>query len=298
MISEGNPVQCDKIDYEIHGSEMQLVEIVLDPNEVVIAEAGAMMFMDDDVKFEAKLGDGSNPKMGFFSSLFSAGGRLFTGESLFVTHFTNANRQGRQRRVAFAAPYPGTIIPVNMQNLNGEKLICQKDAFLCAARGTKLSIHFNKRLGSGLFGGEGFILQKLMGDGMCFIHAGGCVVKKQLNGNTIRVDTGCVVAFTSGIDFSVALVPGLKSILFGGEGLFLATLRGTGTVWLQSLPFSRFCDRVVRSAPTLGGSNTGESTLFGTQMGDVISGDGIGGLQGGQIVGQHLASAVGHMFRK
>jgi len=294
VISEGNPVKCHKIDYEIHGSEMQLVEIVLDPDEVVIAEAGAMMFLEDDVDFEAKLGDGSNPKQGFFGSLWSAGGRLFTGESLFVTHFRNRN-PSLQRRVAFAAPYPGTIVPINMANF-GQKIICQKDAFLCAALGTKLSIHFNKRLGAGLFGGEGFILQRLEGDGMAFIHAGGCIVKKELNGQRIRVDTGCLVAFTSGIDFQVALVKGLKSVLFGGEGLFLATLQGHGTVWLQSLPFSRMCDRIVRSAPALGGSNVGESTLFGSDVGNTMSGNGAG-MDGGAIAGQIASGVFGQIFR-
>lgn len=294
VVSEGNPVKCHKIDYEIHGSEMQLVEIVLDPDEAVIAEAGAMMFLEDDVDFEAKLGDGSHPNQGFFGSLWSAGGRLFTGESLFVTHFRNGN-PSLQRRVAFAAPYPGTIVPINMANF-GRKIICQKDAFLCAALGTKLSIHFNKRLGAGLFGGEGFILQRLEGDGMAFIHAGGCIVKKELNGQRIRVDTGCLVAFTSGIDFQVTLVKGLKSLLFGGEGLFLATLQGHGTVWLQSLPFSRMCDRIVRSAPALGGSNVGESTLFGSDMGNTISGNGAG-MDGGALAGQIASGVLGQIFR-
>jgi uncharacterized protein (TIGR00266 family) len=252
---------------------MQLVEIELDPSETVIAEAGAMMYLDDGIDFKTKFGDGSEPKKGFFQQLMSAGGRLMTGESLFITHFTN--RGQRKARVAFAAPYPGSIVPLNMQNY-GNSIICQKDAFLCAAHGTSLKLHFNKRLGSGLFGGEGFILQKLRGDGMAFIHAGGTIIKRELRGERLRLDTGCLVAFTEGIQFDIQLVKGLKSMFFGGEGMFLAILQGTGTVWLQSLPFSRMCDRIVQHAPSIGGGRQGEGSSLTGGFGDVIGGGGFG----------------------
>ncbi len=273
LISEGNPTICQKVDYEIKGHEMQLVEIELDPSECVIAEAGALMYLEDGIDFKTKFGDGSTPKEGFFKKLLSAGGRLLMGESLFITHFTN---QGNTKaRVAFAAPFPGSILPINLQNLGG-KIICEKDAFLCAAKGTKLSIHLNKKFGSGLFGGEGFILQKVEGDGMAFIHAGGMVIKRELRGEKLRIDTGCVVAFTEGINFDIQFVPGLKSMFFGGEGLFLATLQGTGTVWLQSLPFSRFADRVIQFAPSAGGRRQGEGSALTGRFGDVVNGGGIG----------------------
>jgi uncharacterized protein (TIGR00266 family) len=250
---------------------MQLVEIELDPEETVVAEAGGMMFLDEGIDFKTKFGDGSEPKQGFFKKLLSAGGRLLTGESLFITHFTNKGHA--KARVAFAAPYPGTIIPVNMASYNN-KIICQKDAFLCAAKGTKLSIHFNKKIGSGLFGGEGFILQKLQGDGMAFIHAGGTVIKRELRGEKLRLDTGCLVAFTDGINYDIQLVPGLKSIIFGGEGLFLATLQGTGTVWMQSLPFSRMADRIIQAAPSAGGRRQGEGSALTGGFGGLLDGDG------------------------
>lgn len=273
LISEGNPTICHKIDYEIKGHEMQLVEIELDPSETVIAEAGALMYMEDGIEFKTKFGDGSTPKEGFFKKLLKAGGRLLMGESLFITHFSN---QGKAKaRVAFAAPFPGSILPINLQNLGG-KIICEKDAFLCAAKGTKLSVHLHKKFGSGLFGGEGFILQKLEGDGMVFIHAGGMVIRRELRGEKLRIDTGCVVAFTEGINFDIQFVPGLKSMFFGGEGLFLATLQGTGTVWLQSLPFSRFADRVIQHAPSIGGRRQGEGSALTGRFGDVINGDGFG----------------------
>jgi len=273
VVSEGNPTQCHKLDYEIKGHEMQLVEIVLDSQETVIAEAGAMMFLEDGIDFKTKFGDGSDPKQGFLGKVFAAGGRLLTGESLFMTHFTNKGQM--QARIAFAAPYPGNLLPINMAEI-GQTLICQKDAFLCAAFGTKLSIHFNKRIGSGLFGGEGFILQKLQGDGMAFIHAGGTVICRELRGERIRLDTGCLVAFTQGIDFDIKFVPGLKSIIFGGEGLFLATLQGTGKVWMQSLPFSRMADRILQHAPSAGGRRQGEGNALTGQLGDVLDGDGFG----------------------
>jgi uncharacterized protein (TIGR00266 family) len=272
LVNEGNPVTCHKVDYEIKGHEMQLVEIELDPSETIIAEAGAMMFLDDGIEFKTKFGDGSTPKEGFFKKVMSAGGRLLTGESLFLTHFSNTG--STPARVAFAAPYPGSILPINLANLGGGKLICQKDAFLCAAFGTKLSIHFNKKIGAGLFGGEGFILQKLTGDGMAFIHAGGTVIKRELRGERLRLDTGCLVAYTEGINFDIQFVPGLKSMIFGGEGLFLATLQGTGTVWMQSLPFSRMADRIIQAAPSAGGSRQGEGSALTGRFGDLLNGNG------------------------
>ncbi len=226
-----------EIDYSIIGESIQIVEIELDPNETVIAEAGAMLYMEDNISFETKMGDGSTPNQGLLDKLLSAGSRVLTGESLFMTHFTN--RGNRKAKVGFAAPYPGTIIPVDLAKSPGNELIVQKDGFLCAAYGTKLSIVFNKRLGAGLVGGEGFILEKLQGDGKTFIHAGGTVIERTLNNETLRVDTGCVVAFESQIDFDVETVGGLKSMIFGGEGVFLATLRGTGKVWLQSMPIRK-----------------------------------------------------------
>lgn len=249
-----------KIDYEIFGNDMQIVEIELDPYETVVAEAGMMNYMEDGIRYEAKMGDGSQASQGFFSKMMSAGARALTGESIFMTHFTNESPQ--KRRIAFAAPYPGRIVALDLEKIGGT-VICQKDAFLCAAKGTRLSIAFQKRLGSGFFGGEGFILQKLEGDGKAFVHAGGTVIKRKLNDETLRVDTGCLVAFTPGIDYDIARAGSLKSMFFGGEGLFLATLRGTGTVLLQSLPFSRLADRVLQHAPSVGGSNRGEGSALG-----------------------------------
>ncbi len=240
-------MRAHDIDYKILGHDLQLVEVELDPGETVIAEAGAMTYLEQEISFETKMGDGSNPDQGIFGKLFSAGKRMITGESLFTTHFTHSGSAGK-RKVAFSAPFPGSVIPLNLAALGG-KVICQKDAFLCAALGTKLGIAFTKKLGSGLFGGEGFILQSLEGDGTAFIQAGGTVVEKQLNGETLRVDTGCLVGFTEGIDYSIEMSGGLKSMLFGGEGIFLATLSGSGTVWIQSLPFSRMADRILEHAP-------------------------------------------------
>ncbi len=253
-------MKCHEVDYEIIGHDMQLVEVELDPGETVVAEAGAMNYMEEDIDFETKMGDGSQPDEGFVNKLFSAGKRVITGESLFTTHFSN--RGYNKQRVAFSAPYPGTIIPMDMSKL-GNTIFCQKDAFLAAALGTEISIAFNKRIGTGFFGGEGFILQKLIGDGMTFIHAGGTVVKKELRGEKLRLDTGCLVAFTQGIDYSIERAGNLKSMFFGGEGLFLATLQGTGTVWMQSLPFSRLADRIIQSAPNVGGSSKGEGSVLG-----------------------------------
>ena len=231
-----------EIDYEIIGESIQMVEIELDPGETVIAEAGAMNYMEDGISFETKMGDGSEPDQGFMGKLLSAGKRAITGESLFMTHFTN--RGGGKKRVTFAAPYPGTVVPVNLAE-TGQELLCQKDAFLCAAMGTKVGIAFNQRLGSGLFGGEGFILQKLNGDGMAFVHAGGTVVRKELKGEKLMVDTGCLVAFTKGVNYNIERAGNLKSMVFGGEGLFLATLQGHGSVWLQSMPFARLAQRIT-----------------------------------------------------
>ncbi len=262
-------MQCHEIDYEIIGESMQMVEVELDPGETVIAEAGAMNYLEDGISFEARMGDGSDVNQGFMSKLFSAGKRMISGESLFMTHFTN---QGHgKKRVAFAAPFPGSIIPLNMAEL-GEQVYLQKDSFLCAAKGTRVDIAFQRRLGAGFFGGEGFILEHLKGDGMAFAHAGGTVVRKELKGETLKLDTGCVVGFTAGIDFDIERVKGLRSMFFGGEGLFLATLSGHGSVWIQSLPFSRLADRVLEHAPKAGGARQGEGSILGG-LGDLIDGD-------------------------
>ncbi|MFW7379848.1 MAG: TIGR00266 family protein [Oligoflexus sp.] len=245
-----------EVDYEILGESMQIVEVELDPGETVVAEAGAMNYMDADIRFEAKMSDGSVPDQNLLSRVWNAGKRLLTGESLFLTHFTNAG--SGKKRVAFSAPYPGRIIALNLAKL-GKPVLCQKDSFLVAALGTKVSVAFSQRLGAGFFGGEGFILQKLEGDGMAFIHAGGYVVQKFLKGDAILVDAGCIVGFEEGISYEIQRAGGLKSMFFGGEGFFLARLQGHGTVWLQSLPFSRLADRVVEHAPRLGGQNRGES---------------------------------------
>ena len=248
------------IDYHIHGDDMQLLEIELDPGETVIAEAGSMCFMEEEIDFESKMGDGSAPSGGFFGALKNIGKRVLTGESIFMTHFTH--RGSGKKKVAFAAPYPGKIIAVDLAQIGGE-LICEKDAFLCAALGTSVGIAFNKKLGAGLFGGEGFILQRLRGDGLAFFHVGGTVVKRELKGETLRVDTGCIAAMTAGIQYDIQRAGNLKSMLFGGEGMFLATLRGHGTVWLQSLPFSRMADRILANAPGHGGGATGEGSVLG-----------------------------------
>ena len=261
-------MKCHKVDYKVIGDDIQIVEVELDPGETVIAEAGAMNYMDDGITFEAKMGDGSKPDGGLFGKLMDAGKRAITGESIFLTHFTNSS--SGKKSVAFAAPYPGKIIPIDMTKVNGE-LLCQKDAFLCAALGTEVGIAFTKRLGAGFFGGEGFILQRLRGDGMAFVHVGGTVIKRKLNNDTIRVDTGCIAAFTSGINYDIERAGSLKSMFFGGEGLFLATLSGTGVVLLQSLPFSRMADRILQHAPSAGGSRKGEGSVLGG-IGDLIGG--------------------------
>lgn len=259
-VKGGPKMKCHEVDYEIFGDDMQTVEVELDPGETVIAEAGAMNWMEDGISFETKMGDGSRPEKGLFGKLLDSGKRAITGESIFITHFIN--RGSGKKRVAFGAPYPGKIIPVNMAEIGGE-LLCQKDAFLCAALGTEVSIAFNQKLGVGFFGGEGFILQRLRGDGMAFIHAGGTIVKKELRNETIRVDTGCIVGFEPRIDYDIERAGNLKSMFFGGEGLFLATLSGTGTVYLQSLPFSRMADRILQHAPSAGGKDRGEGSVLG-----------------------------------
>ena len=252
----------DVVDYEIKGAEMQFVEVELDPGEAAIGEAGSMMFMDADIEMDTVFGDGSQQQSGLFGKLLGAGKRLITGESLFTTIYTN---QGSgKKRVAFAAPYPGKILPMDLKQLGGT-LICQKDAFLCAARGVMLGIAFQKRLGAGFFGGEGFIMQRLDGDGLAFVHAGGTVVRRELKpGETVFVDTGCVVAYTTGVDFDIQYVGKIKTALFGGEGVFLAKMTGPGHVWLQSLPFSRLASRIFAAAPQTGGGGREESSLLGS----------------------------------
>jgi len=250
-----------EIDYEILGSEMQYVEVELDPGEAAIAEAGAMMYMEDGIQMDTVFGDGSSQQGGLMGKLLGAGKRLLTGESLFTTIFHNEG--SGKRRVAFASPYPGKIIPVHLAEIGGT-LICQKDSFLCAARGVSMGIAFQKKLGVGLFGGEGFIMQRLDGDGYVFVHAGGTLSEKVLApGETIRVDTGCVVAFQPTVDFDIQFVGKIKSALFGGEGFFYAVLRGPGRVWLQSLPLSRLANRIIMSAPVVGGRGGDQGSLLG-----------------------------------
>jgi uncharacterized protein (TIGR00266 family) len=259
-----------EIDYKIHGDDMQFVEIELDPQEAALAEAGGMMYMDDGVEMETIFGDGSQQNAGFFGSLLGAGKRLLTGESLFMTVFQN--RTPGKKRVAFGAPYPGKIIPIHLSQIGGE-LICQKDSFLCAAKGVSVGIAFNKKIGAGLFGGEGFIMQRLQGDGWAFVHAGGTIQQRDLApGEVLRVDTGCVVAFQRTVNFDIQYVGKIKSALFGGEGLFFATLRGPGHVWLQSLPLSRLADRIVAAAPRTGRGGREEGSVLGG-LGRMLDGD-------------------------
>ena len=252
-------MKSHEIDYQVFGDDLQFVEVELDPRETVIAEAGMMMYMEDGITFETKMGDGSKPKSGFMDTMLNVGKRVLTGESIFMTHFSNGAAD--KRHVAFGAPYPGKIIPIDLDEAHGE-LICQKDSFLCAALGTEISIAFNKKIGAGLFGGKGFILQRLRGDGNVFIHAGGTIIEKRLQGQKLMVDTGCIVAFESGINYNIQQAGNLKSMVFGGEGLFLATLQGTGRVWLQSLPFSRLADRILAFAPSEGGKTQGEGSVI------------------------------------
>lgn len=260
----------DVIDYDIRGAEMQFVEIELDPGEAAIGEAGSMMFMDAGIGMDTVFGDGSAQQGGFFGKLLGAGKRLVTGESLFTTVYSN--NASTKQRVAFAAPYPGKILPLDLKQLGGT-LICQKDAFLCAARGVSLGIAVQQKLSTGFFGGEGFIMQKLDGDGLAFVHAGGTVVKRELAaGQSLLVDTGCVVAYTPGVNFEIQYVGKIKTALFGGEGLFFAKLTGPGTIWLQSLPFSRLASRVFAAAPQRGGSREEGSVLPGVAAGGLLGG--------------------------
>ncbi|MDL2339302.1 MAG: TIGR00266 family protein [Pseudomonadota bacterium] len=264
----------DVVDFEIKGSEMQFVEIELDPGEAAVGEAGSLMYMDAGISMDTVFGDGSASTGGLFNKLLGAGKRLVTGESIFTTVYTN---QGRGKlRVAFAAPYPGKILPMDLRKLGG-MLICQKDAFLCAAKGVSLGIYFQQKMSVGFFGGEGFIMQKLEGDGLAFVHAGGTILKRELEpGQTLLIDTGCIVAFTPDISFEIQYVGKVKTALFGGEGLFLAKVTGPGTVWLQSLPFSRLASRVFAAAPQRGGSRE-----EGSVLGGVIGGGLLGGIFGG-----------------
>jgi uncharacterized protein (TIGR00266 family) len=262
----------DVVDYEIKGSEMQFVEIELDPGEAAVGEAGSMMFMDAGIGMDTVFGDGRQGGAGggLFGKLLGAGKRLVTGESLFTTVYTNNATQ--KQRVGFAAPYPGKILPMDLRQLGGT-LICQKDSFLCAARGVSLGIHFQQKIGVGFFGGEGFIMQKLEGDGLAFVHAGGTLLKRELQpGQTLFVDTGCLVALTPSVNFEIQFVGKIKTALFGGEGLFFAKVTGPGTVWLQSLPFSRLASRVFAAAPQRGGSREEGSVLGGLAGGGLLGG--------------------------
>jgi uncharacterized protein (TIGR00266 family) len=262
-------MQNHEIDYKIYGSELQCVEVELDPNETVIAEPGAMMYMDSNMKMETIFGDGRN-QGGFMGKVFSAGKRVLTGESLFLTAFTHVG--SGKKHVSFAAPYPGKIIAINLSEVGG-KFICQKNAFLAAAKGVTINVEFNRKIGVGLFGGEGFIMQRLEGDGMAFVHAGGTIVEKTLApGESLKVDTGCLVGFTQGISYNIEYVGGIKNALFGGEGLFFATLSGYGKVYIQSLPFSRLADTIISSAPKMGGKRRDEGSILGG-LGDLLGGN-------------------------
>ena len=263
-------MKSHELSYKLFGDDLQFVEIELDPNETVVAEAGGMIYMEDRVNMETTFGDGSNKETGFMGKLMSAGKRMVTGESLFMTTFTNQSND--IKHVAFGSPYPGKIVPLELSDY-GNKIICQKDAFLCAAKGTEIGIEFQKKIGTGFFGGEGFIMQRLEGDGLAFLHAGGTIIQKELAaGETMRVDTGCIVAFTKNINYDIEFVGNVKSALFGGEGLFFATLQGPGHIWLQSLPFSRLADRVIGSARSVGGKSTGEGSVLGA-LGNLLDGD-------------------------
>jgi len=259
-----------EVDYEILGDDMQFVKIELDPGEAVVGEAGAMMYIENGIEMTTVFGDGSQQQRGFMGALLGAGKRLLTGESLFMTVFQNQGQ--RKTKVAFAAPYPGKIVALHLKELGGE-IVAQKDSFLAAAKGVSLGIAFTKRFGAGLFGGEGFILQRLQGDGWCFVNAGGTLEEKTLApGEVLRVDTGCIVAMQPSVDYDIQMAGGIKTVLFGGEGLFLATLRGPGKVWLQSLPFSRLASRIYAAAPQTGGGGRGEGSILGG-LGNILDGD-------------------------
>ena len=262
-----------EIDYKIFGDDMQFVEVELDPDEATVAEAGGMMYMDDGIEMETIFGDGSQQQGGFMGALMGAGKRLLTGESLFMTVFMNRTRQ--RRKVAFGAPYPGKIVPIHLAEIGGE-LVAQKDSFLAAAKGVSIGIAFQRKLGVGLFGGEGFIMQRLQGDGWAFVHAGGMLTELQLGaGETLRVDTGCLVALQPSVNYDVQFVSGIKTALFGGEGLFFATLTGPGHVWLQSLPLSRLADRIAKAIPGIGRGRKGEGSVLDVVggLGNIIDGD-------------------------
>jgi len=259
---------AEEIEYKVIGDDLQLLEVYLDPGETVISEAGSMIYMNNDVKLDTQLGTGSNNSM--FGKLMSAGKRMLTGESLFLATFTATGN--KKTTVAFGAPYPGHIVPMDLRKYNGE-ILCQKDSFICAAKGIDVSMAFNKKLGAGFFGGEGFILEKLIGDGLAFIHAGGSIIEKELApGEIMKIDTGCIAAFTTTVDYDIQMVGSIKSAFFGGEGLFFATLKGPGKIWLQSLPFSRMARRIFAAAPQGGGKNVGEGSLLGG-IASMIGGD-------------------------
>ena len=259
-----------EIDYTIYGEEMQYVEVELDPQEAVIAEAGSFMMMEDGIRMNTIFGDGSKQNEGFLGKVLGAGKRLLTGERLFMTIFSNENFG--KKKISFAAPYPGKVIPVDLTEFGG-KFVCQKDAFLCAAKGVAIGVEFSRKLGRGLFGGEGFIMQKLEGDGMAFVHSGGTMARKTLQpGEKLKVDTGCIIGFTKEINYDIEFVGGIKNSIFGGEGLFYANLTGPGTVYIQSLPFSRLAGRILAAAPQGGGKERGEGSILGG-LGNIIDGD-------------------------
>lgn len=262
-------MQNQEIDYQVIGEEMQYVEVELDPGETAIAEAGSFMMMDDGIRMDTIFGDGSGRQSSFLDKLFAAGKRVIVGESLFLTAYTNVG-EGK-RRVSFAAPYPGKIIPLDLMKL-GNRVICQKDAFLCAAKGVTIGIEFQKKLGTGLFGGEGFIMERLEGDGMAFMHAGGHVLQRDLRpGELLRIDTGCIVGFTATVNYDIEFVGGIRNAVFGGEGVFFATLRGPGTVWIQTLPISRLASRIIKYGTW---DRKEEGSILGG-LGNLIDGDGI-----------------------
>ena len=263
-------MNAHEIDFKIFGDDMQFIEIELDPQETVVAEPGAMMMMDEAIEMKTIFGDGADRESGLLGKIFSAGKRVLTGENLFMTAFTNMGTG--KKHVSFSSPYPGKIIPIDLAQYDG-KVVCQKDAFLCAAKGVAIGLEFTKRLGAGFFGGEGFILQKLEGDGMAFVHAGGTLYEKKLGPREVlKVDTGCLVAFTRDVDYDIQFVGNIKNAFFGGEGVFLARMEGPGSVWVQSLPFSRLADRIIASAPSQGGKRKGEGSILGT-LGDLLDGD-------------------------
>ena len=264
-------MQSHEIDYSIYGEEMQYVEIELDPQETVIAEPGSFLMMDQDIQMATILGDGSENNKGIFGKFMQAGKRVLIGEKLFMTAFTHSGYE--KAKVSFASPYPGKIIPLNLNHYN-QKIICQKNAFLCAAKGVQVGIEFTKRMGRGFFGGEGFIMQKLEGDGMAFLHAGGYIVEKKLDiGEQLKVDTGCLVGFTDRVDYDIEMVKGVRNIFFGGEGVFFASLRGPGSVWIQTLPISRLAERIMVKSKGFFGKGGGEGSILGG-IGDLLDGDG------------------------